>query len=250
MTRDRTLGRALVATARRTLDAAFGRPAEPAPAHDALGRPGATFVTLKQGGELRGCIGSLEPRRPLGVDVHHNALAAAFEDPRFAPLAMRELDVTTVEVSLLSPAQRFDVADEDDLLARLEPGVDGLVLELGRARATFLPQVWEALPDPRDFVGALKRKAGLPANFWSPEIRISRYTVARWHQAEFDRELATDEAPSAAGPPQGARPLGEANAVRCGGNTSPPGRPKALAPSWRRGCAKPRCSEPGGGTDP
>ena len=194
MTRDRTLGRALVATARRALDAAFGRPVEPAPAHDALGRPGATFVTLKQRGELRGCIGSLEPRRALAVDVRHNALAAAFEDPRFAPLAIHELDATAVEVSLLSPASPVEVSGEQELVARLEPGVDGIVLELGQRRATFLPQVWESLSDPRDFIGALKRKAGMPAHFWSPEIRVSRYTVATWHQADFDRELAADEA--------------------------------------------------------
>ena len=190
---DRDLGESLIATARGAIDAAFGRPASRVRPHDALDRPGATFVTLKQEGELRGCIGSLEAHRLLAIDVRENALAAAFGDPRFAPLAMRELDVTSVEVSLLSPASSFDVADENDLLARVVPRVDGIVLELGRRRATFLPQVWESLPDPRDFVGALKRKAGLPADFWSPEIRVSRYTVAKWQQAEFDIELATDE---------------------------------------------------------
>ena len=191
---DRDLGAALVATARGAIDAAFGRPEARVRPHAALDRPGATFVTLKQDGELRGCIGSLEAHRLLAVDVRENALAAAFGDPRFAPLALRELDVTTVEVSLLSPASRFAVSDEQDLHARLEPGVDGIVLELGHRRATFLPQVWESLPDPRDFIGALKRKAGLPANFWSPEIRVSRYTVAKWHQAEFATEPAAGEA--------------------------------------------------------
>ena len=191
---DRDLGAALIATARGAIDAAFGRPEARVRPHAALDRPGATFVTLKQDGELRGCIGSLEAHRLLAIDVRRNALAAAFNDPRFAPLAAGELDVTTVEVSLLSPASRFAVADEEDLLARLEPGVDGIVLELGRRRATFLPQVWESLPDPRDFIGALKRKAGMPANFWSPEMRVSRYTVARWHQAEFATELAAEEA--------------------------------------------------------
>ena len=191
---DRDLGAALIATARGAIDAAFGRPEARVRPHAALDRPGATFVTLTQDGELRGCIGSLEAHRLLAIDVRRNALAAAFNDPRFAPLAAGELDVTTVEVSLLSPASRFAVADEEDLLARLEPGVDGIVLELGRRRATFLPQVWESLPDPRDFIGALKRKAGMPANFWSPEMRVSRYTVARWHQAEFATELAAEEA--------------------------------------------------------
>ena len=191
---DRELGAALIAAARGAIESAFGRPDARVRAHEALERPGATFVTLKQDGELRGCIGSLEARRLLAVDVRANARAAAFDDPRFAPLSLGELDVTTVEVSLLAPATRFAVAGEDDLCARLEPGVDGVVLELGRRRATFLPQVWESLPDPRDFIGALKRKAGLPADFWSPEIRVSRYTVAKWHEAEFDTELATDEA--------------------------------------------------------
>ena len=191
---DRELGAALITTARGAIDAAFGRPAPRVRPHAALDRAGATFVTLKQDGELRGCIGSLEAHRLLAVDVRENALAAAFGDPRFAPLALRELDVTTVEVSLLSPAARVEVADEEDLLARLEPGVDGIVLELGRRRATFLPQVWETLPDPRDFIGALKRKAGMPANFWSAEMRVSRYTVAKWHQAEFATEPAAGEA--------------------------------------------------------
>ena len=191
---DRDLGAALIATARGAIDAAFGRPEARVRPHAALDRPGATFVTLKQDGELRGCIGSLEARRLLAVDVRANARAAAFDDPRFAPLSPGELDVTTVEVSLLAPATRFAVAGEDDLCARLEPGVDGVVLELGRRRATFLPQVWESLPDPRDFIGALKRKAGMPADFWSAEMRVSRYTVAKWHQAEFSAEPAAGEA--------------------------------------------------------
>jgi AmmeMemoRadiSam system protein A len=191
---DRDLGAALIATARGAIDAAFGRPEARVRPHAALDRPGATFVTLKQDGELRGCIGSLEAHRLLAIDVRRNALAAAFSDPRFPPLVAQELDVTTVEVSLLSPASRVEVADEEDLLARLEPGVDGIVLELGRRRATFLPQVWESLPDPRDFIGALKRKAGMPANFWSTEMRVSRYTVAKWQQAEFATELAAEEA--------------------------------------------------------
>jgi len=191
---DRHLGAALILAARGAIEAAFGRLDARARPHAALDEPGATFVTLEQDGELRGCIGSLVAHRKLAVDVRENALAAAFRDPRFAPLTSRELEATTVEVSLLAPPAAFEVAGEDDLLSRLEPGVDGIVIELGARRATFLPQVWESLPDPRDFVGALKRKAGLPADFWSPEVRVSRYTVARWHEAEFDGELATDEA--------------------------------------------------------
>ena len=191
---DRHLGAALILAARGAIEGAFGRIDARVRRHAALEEPGATFVTLEQDGELRGCIGSLVAHRKLSVDVRENALAAAFRDPRFAPLTSRELEATTVEVSLLAPPAAFEVAGEDDLLSRLEPGVDGIVIELGARRATFLPQVWESLPDPRDFVGALKRKAGLPADFWSPEVRVSRYTVARWHEAEFDGELATDEA--------------------------------------------------------
>lgn len=192
MIADHDLGTALVATARCAIDEAFGRPGVAVRSHPALGRPGATFVTLMQHGELRGCIGSLEAHRALAVDVHHNALGAAFGDPRFPPLSWREVESTSVEVSLLSPASRVEVADEDDLIGRLAPGIDGIVLEFGRHRATFLPQVWEALPDPRDFLRALKRKAGMPADFWSPEIRVSRYTNTKWREADVD--LAPSEA--------------------------------------------------------
>ena len=192
--RDLELGAALIATARGAIGAAFGRPAPSVRPHPALGLPGATFVTLMQHGELRGCIGSLEAHRPLAIDVHHNALGAAFDDPRFAPLSLVEVDVTSIEVSVLSPRSRLEVADEEDLLARLVPGVDGLVLELGARRATFLPQVWESLPDAREFVRALKRKAGMPAEFWSREIRVSRYTNTKWREADVDREPAGAEA--------------------------------------------------------
>lgn len=192
---DTDFGTTLLALARTAIAHRLGRgPAPVIPDDPRLHEKGATFITLAKDGELRGCIGSLEAHRLLAIDVRRNALAAAFNDPRFAPLVAPELAVTTVEVSLLSPVSRVEVADEEDLLARLEPGVDGIVLELGRRRATFLPQVWESLPDPRDFIGALKRKAGMPASFWSPEMRVSRYTVARWQQAEFDSELEAVEA--------------------------------------------------------
>lgn len=183
---DRQLGSALIATARGAIDEAFGRRAAAVRPHPALERPGATFVTLVLDGELRGCIGTLEARRPLAIDVRHNALGAAFDDPRFAPLTSREAASTRVEVSLLSPTTRVEVAGEDDLVGRLAPGVDGIVLELGRRRATFLPQVWETLPHPREFLRALKRKAGMPADFWSPGIRVSRYTHTKWREADVD----------------------------------------------------------------
>jgi len=179
------LGRALLVIARSTIGAELGVATASEPRHSALGQPAATFVTLKQSGELRGCIGTLKPQRPLGVDVRENALAAAFRDPRFPPLSVREYERTAVEVSLLSADERIDVATEADLIAQLRPGVDGLILQYGVQRATFLPQVWETLPEPRGFVAALKRKAGLPVDFWSPRMTVSRYGVTRWAESEF-----------------------------------------------------------------
>jgi len=147
-----------------------------------LHAPGACFITLTQDGTLRGCIGSLEARRPLLADVQANAVAAAFHDPRFAPLAAREFEHTDVEVSLLSPMQALTFRSEDEALAQLRPGIDGLVFEFGRFRSTFLPQVWEQLPTAQDFMAQLKRKAGLPAGFWHDEVRLQRYTVAKWKE--------------------------------------------------------------------
>jgi len=182
---ERDLGRALLAIARSAIGAELGVATASEPRHAALGQPAATFVTLKQSGELRGCIGTLKPLRPLGVDVRENALAAAFRDPRFPPLSVREYESTTVEVSLLSADERIDVTTEADLIAQLRPGIDGLILQYGVQRATFLPQVWESLPEPRGFVAALKRKAGLPVDFWSPRMTVSRYGVTRWAESEF-----------------------------------------------------------------
>jgi AmmeMemoRadiSam system protein A len=187
-TPNRDLGLALIVLARGAIGAEFGLSAESARDHEALARPGATCVTLIQEGELRGCIGSLEARRALGVDVRANAVAAAFRDPRFPPLAVREYATTEVEVSLLSAAVRIDFAGEDDLLAQLRPGVDGIVLESGYRRATFLPQVWESLPEPRDFLAALARKAGLPTDFRGQALTVSRYTVTKWKETEFAPE--------------------------------------------------------------
>jgi hypothetical protein len=141
-------------------------------------------------GELRGCIGSLEPLRRLGVDVRENALGAAFRDPRFAPLQRSEFETVVVEVSLLGRSEPMRFSGEPELLAQLVPGRDGLVLEVGERRATFLPQVWEALPVPRNFVAALKQKAGLPQDFWSAALKARRYRVAKWSEADF----ATGEA--------------------------------------------------------
>lgn len=146
--------------------------------------PGACFVTLTQQGELRGCIGSLEAHRALLVDVKANAVAAALHDPRFAPLALEELARTEVEVSLLSPMQPLAFASEAKALEQLRPGIDGVVFEFGARRSTFLPQVWEQLPQPDDFMAHLKRKAGLPAGFWAEDVRLLRYTVSKWKESD------------------------------------------------------------------
>jgi AmmeMemoRadiSam system protein A len=145
-----------------------------------LQAPGACFVTLTQHGQLRGCIGTLEARRSLLADAQANAIAAALRDPRFAPLSTQELDTIQVEVSVLSAVHAFSFRSEADALDQLRPGEDGVVLECDGRRATFLPQVWEQLPDRSVFLAHLKHKAGLPADFWSDEVRLYRYTVSKW----------------------------------------------------------------------
>lgn len=155
-----------------------GRPLTVEPDHypPPLAEPRACFVTLTRDAALRGCIGSLEAQRPLVVDVVHNAYAAAFEDPRFPPLTTEELEGLAVKIEVLSPAEPLPFQDEADLLARLRPGEDGLVLEgPGGRRATFLPTVWQSLPDPRQFLAHLKQKAGLPTDFPAEQLSVQRY---------------------------------------------------------------------------
>jgi AmmeMemoRadiSam system protein A len=172
-------GRTLVALARE----AIAQPGE-SPQRDWdqpwLREAGASFVTLRLEGRLRGCIGTIDPRRPLGDDVVHNARAAAYRDPRFPPVPEAERALLEVEVSVLSPRTPIAARDEADAIAQLRPGVDGVYLECDGSSATFLPQVWESLPDPRDFLGELRRKAGLSAGSWDPGIRLSRYTVEKF----------------------------------------------------------------------
>jgi AmmeMemoRadiSam system protein A len=182
---DEDLGRQLIAVARHAIAAEF-RTASVAPITDgALSAPGATFVTLFCRGDLRGCIGSLKATRPVGIDVRENAFAAAFRDPRFAPLTVPEFDATSIEVSLLSRAESVCFGAEAELWSRLRPGVDGVTLEIGDHRATFLPQVWDSLPEPRAFLAALKDKAGLPADFWSPLLNVALYQVTKWKESEL-----------------------------------------------------------------
>lgn len=182
------IGNTLLARAYNAIAAELGGKtvAEPSATDFAaeLAAPGATFVTLTQNGQLRGCIGSLQAWRPLEEDVRANALAAAFRDPRFPPLRAEELNRTRVEVSLLAPAVAMTFTDEADALAQLRPLVDGVILECQGHRSTFLPQVWEQIPDPARFLGQLKLKAGLAADFWAPEMKLWRYEVKKWKAPE------------------------------------------------------------------
>lgn len=138
--------------------------------------PRASFVTLKITGQLRGCIGRLEPDGPLICGVARNAHAAAFNDPRFDPLTELESRDLSVHISVLSVPMPMSFADEADLLGQLRPGVDGLVLEAGRCRGTFLPAVWETLSEPEVFLSQLKVKAGLHPDAWPEDLRVMRYT--------------------------------------------------------------------------
>ncbi|MDD5241485.1 MAG: AmmeMemoRadiSam system protein A [Sulfuricella sp.] len=177
-------GRTLIPIARSTISNALGRDMQASEDAIWLKEPGACFVTLTQNHDLRGCIGSLEAHRPLLEDAKANAYAAAFRDTRFSPLTLGELDYTEIEISLLSPMRAMTFSDEPNALEQLRPGIDGVVFEYGRYRSTFLPQVWEQLPEPVIFMGHLKHKAGLPVDFWAPDVRLLRYTVGKWKESE------------------------------------------------------------------
>jgi AmmeMemoRadiSam system protein A len=186
-------GRILLQIARTAISGALRVHCEPAAVDDYmfwLSRPGATFVTLMQRDELRGCIGSLQACDPLLEDVSSNAVSAALHDPRFMPLTAGELGSVDVEVSLLSELQPFGFISEADALAQLRPDIDGVVFEYGPYRSTFLPQVWESLPQPQQFLAKLKSKARLSEDFWAEDIRLSRYTVSKWRETDYSREYA------------------------------------------------------------
>jgi AmmeMemoRadiSam system protein B/AmmeMemoRadiSam system protein A len=178
-------GRVLIPIARSAIGGVLGFGFETEEHHAFLHETGATFVTLTRHGRLRGCIGTLRPHRTLLEDVKGNAKAAAFLDPRFEPLTATELKTTLVEVSLLSDSEPITFASESQLVEQLRPGVDGVILQFGNHRGTFLPQVWEQLPDARQFLAQLKRKAGLPLDFWADGMRVSRYTVTKWSEGDY-----------------------------------------------------------------
>ncbi|MEW6593376.1 MAG: AmmeMemoRadiSam system protein A [Thermodesulfobacteriota bacterium] len=163
-------GKALVALARQTIGERLGLPV-PAVGRETLAAPAlqqhrGTFVTLKCCGQLRGCIGSLTATTTIAEGVRENAINAAFCDPRFPPLTAEELAAVEVEVSVLTEPQPLDYGDAADLLAKIRPGIDGLIIRQEGCYATFLPQVWEQLPDPRNFLDHLCLKAGLAMDAW------------------------------------------------------------------------------------
>jgi len=180
--RDEEIGPVLLRLARSAIEEALGGDMPPDPTPAWLREPAATFVTLTKKGRLCGCIGSIEARRPLGDDVRENAVAAAFQDSRFKPLRRQELDEVHIEVSLLSPLEPIEVATEEEALAAMRPRVDGIVFSFGRYRSVYLPQVWDQLPLPAEFLFHLRAKAGLPGDFWADGVKLWRFTVREWHE--------------------------------------------------------------------
>lgn len=181
----RELGEALVDLAwsaiRERVSGEGESPSIPDSLTDELAAPGATFVTLTMNDCLRGCIGSLEAHRPLVDDVQANAVAAATRDPRFMPVTEADLPNIHVSVSLLTPAQPLPYdGTEAGAIAAVTPGRDGIILRDGNRRATFLPQVWDDVPDPADFFQHLRAKAGLDPHTWTAVIELERYEVKAW----------------------------------------------------------------------
>jgi AmmeMemoRadiSam system protein A len=170
-------GETLLRLARAVIEESLGGPAPVRPQEAWLDEPGAVFVTLTRGGDLRGCIGTLRPRPVLYDAVVVSARGAAHRDPRFPPLGAHELADLRIEISLLSALAELAVATEAELLDRVRPGVDGLVLHHGGRSGVFIPEMWKQLPEPERFLYHLKRKAGLPTDRWLPGTRVERFTA-------------------------------------------------------------------------
>jgi len=148
-----------------------------------LREPGASFVTLTKNGQLRGCIGTLEARLPLAEDVREHAVAAGLDDYRFPPVSPRELDEIEIEISCLTMPQPLEYTTPEELLHALRPGIDGVVLRDRFRRATFLPQVWEQLPEPENFLGHLCQKMGASRDYWRCNpLRVEIYQVEKFHE--------------------------------------------------------------------
>ena len=181
--------RRLLVMARRAIrDRLAGRSAAAAPDEPpsaALQQARGNFVSLHLGGELRGCMGTLEPEGSLADGVVSNACHAAFDDPRFAPLTLPEFNRVAIDISVLELPQPVFPGSEAALCRLLRPGVDGLIVQWGRQRATFLPVVWAQLPEPAAFLAQLRLKAGLPADFWADELRWWRYGAQHFAEADF-----------------------------------------------------------------
>jgi AmmeMemoRadiSam system protein A len=181
----------LLRLARQSIEAAVrGQPAappDPTGLPEALRQPGVCFVTLTSAGQLRGCIGALEAYQPLAEDVWEHAAAAAQEDYRFPPVAPAELSALVIEISRLTPLTPLDYASPADLLARLRPHLDGVMLREGWRRATFLPQVWEKLADPRKFLEHLCVKMGVEADAWQKRrLQVFTYQVEEFRESVPD----------------------------------------------------------------
>lgn len=151
----------------------------------------ACFVTIEMNGELRGCIGSLEAHQPLAQNVARNAFNAAFQDARFEPLTEEEFAETEIEISILTTPQEVKYASQEDLLRKLTPEVDGVIYDDGTHRATFLPQVWQQLPSPKEFMDKLKQKAGLGPGHSRPGAKIYRYQVEKFGSSPDQTALST-----------------------------------------------------------
>ena len=188
-------GRVLLAEARAAMAAQLGQPAPPAAVATTaawLRQPAATHVTLTLEGKLRGAAGAPPARQALCEDLRSNALAAAFNDPRFKAITISELDALRIEVSVLSPLEVLRWKDEADALAQLRPGIDGVLVEYGHHRNLFLPQMWCEFPDTVLFVGNLKYKGGLPPDFWDATLTLRRFTAAVWRE-EHDHVQGSED---------------------------------------------------------
>lgn len=180
MSKDKEYGKVLIQLVKGAIRERLGLGEPPHFDYAWLKEKLATFVTLYVGGELLGCIGTIEPHRSLEEDVKANALAAAFSDPRFPSLRKQDLSKLQIEVSLLTPLNPISFQGENDAQSKLRPFEDGVVLECAGYKSTFLPQVWEKLPDAKSFLRNLKKKAGFSEDFWSDDIKLYRYSVQKW----------------------------------------------------------------------